>query len=153
MWGRKERHRNWRRVCWSDEATFKLGYNGRTWWITRAPSEEWLEKNLKPSFKSGRTAIGVWGCFMDIEMGPLVILPKGARMNQHQYTNKVLKPAFVPFYKKMVRKYGKDVVMQEDRAKYHYTKIPTAFKTKKGVICLKWPAQSPNLSPIENLWK
>jgi hypothetical protein len=73
------------------------------------------------------------------EMGPLVILRKGARMNQHRYTNEVLKPAFVPFYKKMVRKYGKDVVIQEDRAKYHHAKIPTVFKTKEGVICLKWP--------------
>jgi thiamine biosynthesis protein ThiC len=53
----------------------------------------------------------------------------------------------------MVQKYSKDVVMQEDGAKYHHAKIPTAFKTKEGVICLKWPAQSPDLSPIKNLWK
>jgi len=32
-------------------------------------------------------------------------------MNQTQYTEEVLKPHFVPFYKKIVRKYGKEVVM------------------------------------------
>ncbi len=47
-------------------------------------------------------------------LGPLVILPKGSRINQTRYTEEVLKPHFVPFYKKMVRKYGKEVVMQED---------------------------------------
>jgi hypothetical protein len=28
----------------------------------------------------------------------------------------------------MVRKYGKDVVIQEDRAKYHFATKPTAYK-------------------------
>ena len=65
---------------------------------------------------------------MGTHLGPLVILPKGARMNQTRYTEEVLKPAYVPFYKKMVRKYGKKVLMQEDKAKYHYTKISLAYK-------------------------
>jgi hypothetical protein len=56
---------------------------------------------LKPSFKSGRTTVGVWSCFMEHELGDLVILPKGARMNQTRYTELVLKPHFVPFYRKM----------------------------------------------------
>ena len=82
---RKENiNRRWDRVCWSDESTFELGYDGRTVWITRAPGEEYLEKNLKPSFKSGRTSVGVWGCFMGRYRGPLVILGKGARMNQYK---------------------------------------------------------------------
>ena len=151
--GKEEKHRNWRRVCWSDEATFEIGYDGRNWWITRGPGEEFLEKNLKPSFKSGRTSVGVWGCFMDTELGPLVILPKGAKMNQTRYTEEVLKPHFVPFYLRMRRKYGTEVVMQEDGARYHFAKIPTAYKDLYKVKRLSWPPQSPDLSPIENLWK
>jgi len=151
--GKAEKRRNWRRVCWSDESNFEIGYDGRNWWITRAPGEEYLEKNLKPSFKSGRTSVGVWGCFMDTTLGPLVILPKGARMNQTRYTEEILKPHFVPFYKKMRRKYGREVVMQEDGAKYHFAPIPAAYKESHKVQRLDWPPQSPDLSPIENLWK
>jgi hypothetical protein len=48
---------------------------------------------------------------MDTYLGPLMILLKGARMNQTRYTEEVLKLHFVPFYKKIRRKYGKEVVM------------------------------------------
>jgi transposase len=152
-WGKKEKGRNWRRVCWSDEATFEVGYDGRTWWITRAPGEEYLPKNLKPLFKSGRTTVGVWSCFMEHELGDLVILPKGARMNQTRYTELVLKPHFVPFYRKMRRKYGPEVVIQEDGAKYHFAPVAARYKNSQKVRCMPWPAQSPDLSPIENIWK
>lgn len=74
-------------------------------------------------------------------------------MNQHKYHDEVLKPHFVPFYKKMARKYGKDVVMQEDGAGYHHTKMLLAFKARMKVKTLVWPPQSPDLSPIENVWK
>jgi hypothetical protein len=58
----------------------------------------------------------------------LFIFPKKARINQHRYTDEVLKPAFIPFYKKIVQKYGKEATIIEDRAKYHFAKIPTAYK-------------------------
>ena len=80
--------------------------------------------------------MGIWGCFMGKEKGPLVILPRGARMNQHRYIEEVLKPAFVPFYKKMKRKYGSKVTIQEDGAKYHFALVPTAYKKLYRLICL-----------------
>jgi transposase len=136
-----------------DECTLEIGYDELNYWITRGPGEEYLPKNLKPTFKSGRTSISVWGCFCGDELGPLVVLPKGARMNQVLYTEHVLKPHFIPFYKKMVRKYGPDVVIQEDGAKFHFASIPTKYKDKMKVKRLIWPPQSPDLAPIENLWK
>ena len=56
-------------------------------WVTRASrkGEEWLEKNLKPSFKSGQQAIGVWSCFYGPYIGPLVIIPKGGTMTAARY--------------------------------------------------------------------
>ena len=56
-----------------------------------------MEKNLNPSFKSGRTVVGVWSCFCRDEMGPLVIIEKGGTMTAKQYLETV-KKHFLPFY-------------------------------------------------------
>jgi hypothetical protein len=139
-------------VCWSDEVTFEVGHDSKTIYVTRGPGEEYLEKNLKLSFKSGRVSVSVWSCFCGTEIGPLVILPEGQRMNAKRYLETV-KKHFVPFYKRMVKKYGKDVVMQEDNAPWHTINAVRAYLIKQRVQRLQWPPQSPDLSPIENLWK
>jgi transposase len=64
-----------------------------------------------------------------------------------------LKKYFIPFYKRMGRKYGCKVVMQEDNAPWHTAKIVRRYLASQKVKILSWPPQSPDLSPIENLWK
>ena len=75
--------------------------------------EEWLEKNLKLSFKSGRQAIGAWSCFYGPYIRPLVIIPKGGIMIAAWY-KEVLREYFIPFYKRIRRLYSLEVVIQED---------------------------------------
>ena len=123
-WCRANKGVDFSLVIWSNESTFKVGYDSRNFQITRGPNEEFQDQHLKPTFKSGRTLISMWGCFMGSERGPLVVLPKGQRMNQHLYTELVLKPHFIPFYHKMVAKYGLGVHIQEDGARFHFA--PTA---------------------------
>lgn len=52
---------NWK-VCWSDEVTFEIGDDLTTFWVTRGVGreEEYAEKNLRPSFQSGRTCVVVY---------------------------------------------------------------------------------------------
>jgi transposase len=52
----------------------------------------------------------------------------------------------------MKRKYGKNVVVQEDNAPWHTAKLVQKFWKDLKIPKLSWPPQSPDLSPIENLW-
>jgi hypothetical protein len=101
-----------RKVCWSDEVTFKVGEDLETFWVTRGPGrdEEYASQNLRPTFKSRRTTVGVWSCYCGDEMGPLYMLPEGEHMTAKRYKY-VLQRLFIPFYNEMRRKYGDKVVM------------------------------------------
>ena len=126
-------------IYWSDEATFEIGHDGRIVWVTRAPGEEFLEKNLKPSFKSGRSSVSVWALFCGRHLGPVVVLPKGQRMNQYIYKNLILKQHFLPFYRRMKRLYGsrnKPVYLQEDGASYHTAGIPEQYRLQRYGIMI-----------------
>jgi hypothetical protein len=76
----------------------------RSFYVTRGSGEEYLEKNLKLTFKSGRTAVGAWSYFCGDEIGPLVIIPKRGTMAAARYLEMV-KKHFIPFYRRMRRKY------------------------------------------------
>jgi hypothetical protein len=63
--------------------SFEIGEDLRGFFVTRRAGreEEYIDKNLRPIFKSGRTTIGVWSCFCGDKMGPLYILPRGGEYN------------------------------------------------------------------------
>jgi hypothetical protein len=94
-------------VCWSDKVMFEVGEDGSIYYVTRGLKEGCLRgrgENLRPTFKSGRTSVGVWSCYCRDEMGPLVIIEKGGRMTGKRYL-KTVEKYFLPFYKRMVRKH------------------------------------------------
>ena len=83
----KAMKRDPRKVCWSDEVTFEVGEDTNTFWVTREArrEEEYADKNLRPTFKSGRTTVGVWSCFCEDEIGLLYMLPKEENMTAKRY--------------------------------------------------------------------
>jgi len=101
--------------------------------VRRPRGEAYESRYLKPTFKSGRSSIGVWGSISQKMKGPLLLLPSKTHMDSKNYCDKVLNKYGHPFYEKVAKTYGN----ADDGAKYHTSKMVQEF----------WPAQSPGLNP------
>ncbi len=70
-------------------------------------------------------------------------------MNAERYI-KVLEQHMLPSRGRLFQ--GRPCVFQQDNAKPHTAAITTAWLRSRRVRVLNWPACSPDLSPIENIW-
>ena len=50
-------------------------------------------------------------------------------------------------------KYRPSVAIQEDNTPWHKAKTVRDFLTRQKIKIISWLLQSPDLTPIENLWK
>ena len=90
----------------------------------------------------------LWGCVSYHAKGPLVALD--GNINAARYLE-VLRNIVQPELDESSR-LGRRLVFQQDNAKAHTAQEVKDFMANWPHEVLEWPAQSPDLSPIELIW-
>ncbi len=126
----------WKRVLWSDKSKFDILVGNHRRSVLRAKEEG----DLPACSVQKPASLMVWGCISAYGMGSFHVLE--VTMNAERYI-KVLEQHMLPSRRR---------VFQLDNAKLHTAAITTAWLRSRRVRVLIWPACSPDLSAIENIW-
>lgn len=163
-WARESEGRDWKTVIWTDEASFELGKRIGQCRVTRRINEDLCLENIQPTFRSGRKSFMVWACIAHCRKGPLIRLDlesepvdqpgmkMGKGLNGAKYAAQVIRGPMREFYLQMVEERRVDMLVVEDNAPSHSSKIAKHARSELGIHTLTHLPTSPDLNPIEPLW-
>ena len=134
----------WQTVHFSDESNFLLiGSDGKMY-VRQKVGEELY---LKASVKFGGGSVMVWGMISGDGVGPFVRL-KG-KVNAGVY-KQLVKDHVLPVLRNSTKQPS---IFMQDNAPCHKAMVVMNFHKAENVTVMDWPPQSPDLNPIENVWK
>jgi hypothetical protein len=148
----------WSDVLFTDESSFKVFYipnsrNDTVWGSQEDNVPPALQMKFSPS-------VMVWGGMTGYGLTNLHFIPQGMRINSDYYIEnilkKVVKPAFnVNVIDGLLFSASGNGVFQQDGARCH-TSAKTILWLDENIPSYihptNWPPNSPDLSPIENIW-
>ncbi len=136
----------WSKVLFSDESKFCISFGNQGPRVWRKTGEAQNPCCLKSSVKFPQSVM-IWAAMSSAGVGPLCFLKSTVNAAIYQ---EILEHFMLPSTDKL---YGDaDFLFQQDLAPAHTAKGTKSWFNDHGVTVLDWPANSPDLNPIDNLW-
>ena len=136
---------DWCKVLWTDESAISK-QDSRHHHLPRRPQEKFHPACIQLTTKSGMIKVMVWGCFLGLQKGPLLKMPSGS-IKSADFMDIMEEEVFCWF-----KGQPEDTIWMQDNAPIHTSAYSSKGFDLYGIKTLIWPAQSPDLNPIENLW-
>ena len=136
---------HWKKVIFSNESQIVLGTNNRVY-IWRKEDEKY-NPHLICSRSERKISLMIWGCICYDGVGTPTTVE--GNINSAKYIDildKNLWTVVVWYFE------GKEYLFMDDNAPVHRPNTAENYKDQNEVTSMEWPAKSPDLSIIENIW-
>ncbi len=132
----------WSKVLFSYESKFCISFGNQGPRVWRKGGED-----HSPSYLKFPQSVMIWGAMSSAGVGPLCFLKTKVTAPVYQY---FLEHFMLPSADQLFK--DADFIFQQDLAPAHTAKSTKSWLNDHGVGVFDWPANSPDLNPIENLW-